>query len=141
MVTFAIFWLAIFAIIFFVLGVIFKALASALYALLDSMSKILAVGGLAGLTGVALYLLYAIIDGIIKDGFWSVVGMIVIFLIVLGSFGAIMEGFGALLLKMVVEAALFALDIISRILEWLAMTCEKKYAKFLTAIINQLDKC
>ena len=76
MVAFVIFWSAAFAIIFFVLGVFFKALASIFNALLTSIGGILAIGGLAGLAGIGLYLLYAIIDGIIKEGFWSVVGVI-----------------------------------------------------------------
>lgn len=141
MVAFVIFWSATFAIIFFVLGIFFKALASAFNALLTSIGGVLAIGGLAGLTGIALYLLYAIIDGIIKDGFWSVVGTIIMFLIVLGIFGAIIGGLGAALLELVVVVVTFVLEIISGILEWLAMTCEKGYAKFLTAIIKRLDRC
>lgn len=141
MVAFVIFWSATFAIIFFILGIIFKALASAFNALLASIGGVLAIGGLAGLAGIALYLLYAIIDGIIKEGFWSVVGTIVMFFIVLGIFGAIIGGLGAVLLEIIVSVAVFVLEIISGILEWLAMTCEKGYAKFLTAIIKRLDKC
>lgn len=141
MVTFVIFWSAAFAIIFFVLGIIFKALASACNALLSSIGGVLAVGGLASLAGVVLYLLYVIIDGIIKDGFWSVVGSIIIFLVILGFIGGIIGGLGAVLLELVVVIVSFVFEIISGILEWLASTCEKGYAKFLTAIIKRLDKC
>lgn len=141
MVAFVIFWSAAFAIIFFVLGVFFKALASIFNALLTSIGGILAIGGLTGLAGIGLYLLYAIIDGIIKEGFWSVVGMIVLFLVVIGIIGAIVGGLGAALLELIVVVAEAILFFISGILEWLAATCERAYTKFLTAIIKRLDKC
>ena len=141
MVAFVIFWSAAFAIIFFILGIFFKALASAFNALMASIGGILAIGGLAGLAGIALYLLYAIIDGIIKEGFWSVIGAIVMFVILIGIVGAIVGGLGALILEIVVMVVGYALMIISAVLEWAADLCERSYAKFLKAIISRLDKC
>lgn len=141
MVAFVIFWSATFAIIFFVLGIFFKALASAFNALLTSLGGVLAIGGLAGGAGVVLYLLYAIIDGIIKEGFWSVVGEIVLIFIVIGIIGALIGGLGAIILEIVVVVVGYALTIVSAILEWAADLCERKYAKFLKAIISRLDKC
>lgn len=141
MVAFVIFWSAAFAIIFFILGIFFKALASAFNALMASIGGVLAIGGLAGLAGIALYLLYAIIDGIIKNGFWSVIGTIVMLVIVIGIVGAIVGGLGELILEIVVMVVGYALMIISAVLEWAADLCERLYAKFLKAIISRLDKC
>ena len=141
MVAFVIFWSAAFAIIFFILGIFFKALASAFNALMASIGGVLAIGGLAGLAGIALYLLYAIIDGIIKNGFWSVIGTIVMLVIVIGIVGAIVGGLGELILEIVVMVVGYALMIISAVLEWVADLCERLYAKFLKAIISRLDKC
>ena len=141
MVAFVIFWSATFAIFFFVLGIIFKGLASAFNALLSSIGGVLAIGGLAALAGIALYLLYGIIDGIIKEGFWSVLGMIVLLVIEIGIIGAIVGGLGAMILEIVVSIAVFILSIISAVLEGAAGLCERSYAKFLTAIIKRLDKC
>jgi len=141
LVAFVIFWSAAFAIIFFVLGIFFKALASAFNALMASLGGILAIGGLAGLAGIALYLLYAIIDGIIKEGFWSVIGTIVMFFILIGIVGAIVGGLGAMILEIVVMVVGYALVIVSAVLEWAADLCERSYAKFLKAIISRLDKC
>ena len=141
MVVFVIFWSAAFAIIFFLLGIFFKALASAFNAVLASIGGVLAIGGFAGLLGIVLYLLYAIIDGIIKKGLWSVVGSIVMLIIVLGIVGAIVGELGAALLELIVVMAEVILVVVSGILEWLAATCEKAYAKFLMAIIKRLDKC
>ena len=90
---------------------------------------------------VALYLLYAIIDGIIKNGFWSVIGTIVMLVIVIGIVGAIVGGLGELILEIVVMVVGYALMIISAVLEWAADLCERSYAKFLKAIISRLDKC
>lgn len=141
MVAFVIFWSAAFAIIFFILGIFFKALASAFNALMASIGGVLAIGGLAGLAGIALYLLYAIIDGIIKNGFWSVIGTIVMLVIVIGIVGAIVGGLGELILEIVVMVVGYALMIISAVLEWAADLCERLYAKFLKAIISRVDKC
>lgn len=140
MVAFVIFWSSFFALVFFVLGVIFKALASALNALLSSI-KVLSLGALAAMIVIALSLLYAIVDGIVKGGLLSVIGTIVMFVVVLGIFGAIFGGLGAALLELVVTVALFVLDIVSGALEWLANGCENGYIKFLRIIINRLDKC
>ena len=139
--AFVIFWSAIFAIIFFVLGIFFKALASAFNALLTSLGDVLAIGGLAGGAGVILYLLYAIIDGIIKEGFWSVVGEIVLIFIGICMMVAFTGGLGALILEIVVVVVRYVLTIVSEILEWAADLCERKYVKFLKAIISRLDKC
>lgn len=141
MATLVIFWSATFAIIFFILGIFFKGLASAFNALMTSIGGVLAVGGLAGLAGIALYLLYAIIDGIIKDGFWSVVGTIFLLFILIGLVGALIGGLGAAILEIAVTIAIYALTILSAFLEWAANLCERSYAKFLKAIISRLDKC
>lgn len=140
MVAFVIFWSSFFALIFFVLGVIFKALASALNALLSSV-KVLSLGALAAMIVIALFLLYAIVEGIVQGALLSVIGTIVMFVVVLGIFGAIFGGLGAMLLELVVTVYLFVLDIVSGVLEWLANGCENGYIKFLRIIINRLDKC
>lgn len=141
MVAFVIFWSSTFAILFFVLGIIFKGLASALNALLSSIGGALAIGGSASLVGMAFYLLYGIIDGIIKEGLWSVLGMIVLLVIEIGIIGAIVGGLGALILEIVVPIAVFILSIISAVLEGAAGICESAYEKFLTAITKRLDQC
>lgn len=145
MVTFVIFWSAAFAIIFFILGIFFKTLASAFNALKSSIG-VLVKGGLAGLAGVALYLLYAIIDGIIKEGFWSVVGAIVLIIIMFVIIGIIIDylgcgHIGTSILDFVVQVVGYVLHIIFVVLEWAAGLCERAYEKFLKAIIRRLDKC
>ncbi|MDE6747959.1 MAG: hypothetical protein K2K21_02680 [Lachnospiraceae bacterium] len=140
MVAFVIFWSSFFALVFFVLGVIFKALASALNALLSSI-KVLSLAALAAMIVIALFLLYAIVEGIVQGALLSVIGTIVMFVVVLGIFGAILGGLGAALLEFIVTVSLLILDIVSGVLEWLANGCESGYIKFLRIIINRLNKC
>lgn len=140
MVAFVIFWAAFFALVFFVLGIIFKALASAFNALLSSI-KVLSLGALAAIIVIALFLLYVIVEGIVRGALLSVIGAIVMFLVVLGVLGAILGGLGAALLELIITVSLLILDIVSGVLEWLADGCERGYIKFLRVIINRLDKC
>lgn len=140
MVAFVVFWSATFAIIFFALGIIFKALASAFNALLTSIGGLIAIGGLTGLATLVLYLLYAIIDGIIKEGFWSVVGNVIFIVIVFGIIIGIIGGLGTVILEIAAAIASFLLTVVSVVLEWAADLCERAYAKFLKAIIGRLDK-
>lgn len=141
MVAFVIFWAAFFALVFFVLGIIFKALASVFNALMYSIGKALVIGGLAALAAIVLYLLYAIVDGIVKSGLLSVIGAIVLLVVVFGILGALFVKLGAVLLELVITVALYVLDAVSGALEWLAVGCESGYIKFLRIIINRLDKC
>lgn len=141
MVAVVIFWAALMAIIFFLLGNIFKALASAFNALISSLGFILAVGGLALLGIIALYLIYGITDGIVTSGVGEVIGEIFLLIIELGILGAIFGGLGAAILELLVTIVGAILMFISGILEWAADLFERGYAKFLKVIINNLEKC
>ncbi len=140
MVALVIFWAAVFAVLFFVLGVVFKALASVFNALMAS-TGVFAIGALAAMAVIALYLLYAIADGIIREGFWAVFGWVLMFLVIIGIVGAIFGGLGAVLLELIIVVAEAVLLVVSGALEWLADKCERGYIKFLKVIINRLDRC
>lgn len=141
MVAFVIFWAAVLAVLFFILGIIFKGLASALNSLLSSIGDILVIGGLATLAVTALYLLYAIIDGIITQGIREVLGMILLFVLGIGIVGALLGGLGSVLLSIIVVITEYILLVSSFVLERAAAICEEGYNKFLTVIQNCLDKC
>ncbi len=72
MVTFVIFWAAVFALLFFLLGVIFKALASvfnyAIQAAAASMVPIIGMFFVPIILAIALGMLYVIVVGIITEG-------------------------------------------------------------------------
>lgn len=141
MVTFVIFWAALLAIIFFVLGIVFKGLASAFNALMSSVGAIIGFAALALLIGGALYSLYAIVDGIITKGLGEVIGMIFLFLFELGLVGALVGPLGSLLINAATVIVQLFLVATSFVLEGAAAICQKGYDKFLTVIFKRLDKC
>lgn len=141
MVAFVIFWAAVFAIVFFLLGNVFKALASGFSALISSLALLLSVGFLTLAAIIVLYLLYGITDGIITSGIGEVIGTIFMTIVVIGILGALFGGLGAVLLELVLVVVTFALDIIDSVLNWAADLFERGYIKSLKTIINQLEKC
>lgn len=152
MVAFVIFWAAVFALLFFLLSVIFKALASvfnyAIPAAVAGMIPIIVVFSLPMLAVIAIRILYAIVSVIIEKGFWSVVGSIVLFLIVIGIFWVIFGIFGVaalgllqVILQLAVIAAVIITEYVSVGLEWLADRCERGYKKFLNVIKKRIDMC
>ena len=141
MVAIVIFWAAVLAIVFFLLGTFFKALVAVFNGLLVFIGRILLIGGLTLLVGVGLYLIYAITDGIINKGVGEVIGSIVLFLVVLGIIGAIFSELGEIILEVVLEVVPPVLAAISDMLNWLVDKCERGYIKFLKVIVNRLDRC
>lgn len=147
MVAFVIFWAAVFALLFFLLGVIFKALASvfnyALQAAVASMIPIIGKFCIPILLAIALGILYAIVVGIMTEGFWSVIGLLILLVILIGITVALFGWLGALLwvfLELIVACVLYIVGFVSFGLEWLADRCERGYLKFLNVIIKRIDK-
>lgn len=141
MVAFVIFWASALTMLFFVLNVLFKALASAFNALLSSLAGIVAIGGLAALAVLALFLLYAVIDKIVTQGIGSAILAIFLLLVGIGAAGAIFGGLGTMLLSIVVYIAAGFFTAISFVLEGAAAICETGYAKFLSIIQERIDRC
>ena len=135
---FVIFWSAIFAIFFFVLGIFFKALAATLAALDSTLKDLLPITGIAVFSGIGLYLLYAIVDGIITEGIVSVLGMIASLAIVLLIVFAIFGGLATGLTELIIYLILLAIDTVEMCLETMAFLCESGYAKFVMIMIKRL---
>lgn len=140
MVTFVIFGAAILAVLFFVFGVIFKAIASALNATLSSGGNILCLGAVAVVVAIVLEVVGEIIDDIVRNGFWSALGSIIIVVIVIGVLGSLFGGIGAVLFEIIVTVVALLFELASNTLELLADKCEKGYVKSLKVIINRLDR-
>ena len=141
MVAFVIFWSAMFAIIFFMAGTCFKALASAFNALISSLGAVLAFAGLAFLAAIALCLIYEMIEAIAGGSLGQILGTILLIGVEAAILFAIFGGIGAMILEIVVMVVTYALTAVSFVLEKAAFICEKGYAKSLTAIIRRLDRC
>ena len=137
MVTLVIFWAALFCVIFFLLGTLFKGLASLFTGFIYSVMDIISIAILAGLGIVVLFTLYAIAQGIRTSGLGKVIGSMVILVIEFGIIGGLLGRLGAILL----ELAEFIITIVSAVFEGAAAFCEKAYAHFLLVIIKRVDKC
>ncbi len=141
MVAFVIFWAALFCVIFFLLGTLFKGLASLFTGFITSAIYVISFAILAGLGVAALFAIYAIANGIRTSGIGEVIGTIVILVIVIGIIGGLLGELGAALLELATAVVEIVITVVSVVLEGAAEICEKAYAHFLMAIIKRLDKC
>ncbi len=141
MVAFIVFWCALFCVIFFLLGTVFKGLSSLFTGAITSSVSVIAIAVLTALGVIALYAIYGIASGIRISGFGHVLGMLVMLVIEIGIIVALVGGVGAWVFEIVVAVLEFVIDLISTVLEAAAAFCEKAYVHFLMAIIKRLDKC
>ena len=139
--TFIVFWAAVFAIILFLAGVICKGLAAMFNAATVAIGGILKELLYVIICEIGLYLTYLIIDGIIREGFISVLGTVLktlfyiaFFWFLLGEAGGTICGLGLGIVSIIV-------DTIALALETVADTCERAYEYFLNVIIKQIKKC
>ncbi len=141
MVAFVMFWAALFAMCFFVAGTLFKALASALHALLNfavSMVAYIVFLVLLALVSAALYeIVNAILDGSISALLPSIVLTLVGGAILVGLFG----GLGTLILGVIAGIIELVSQVVSTVLEGMAAICEKGYAKALNMIVKRIERC
>ncbi len=141
MVAIAIFWAALFCIIFFLLGAICKGLAAVFNALISSIVAILGIAFLVLLGVIGLYTIYSIVDGIITGRIGEVFGLIVLFVIGIGLLVLLFGWLGNIMLSIALKICELILSAISFVLERGAAICEKAYAHFLLVIVNRLEKC
>lgn len=138
--TFIIFWAAIFAIIFFLIGVVCKGLASVFNGAVKTITFVGAIGLLGGLAAVALCLIYAIVHGIITEGFMSVLELIIMFLFEIGIIILVIGWLGPIIVEVIAFVVMLVVGFVSDVLEFAADACERAYGYFLNAIIKQLEK-
>lgn len=141
MVAFVMFWAALFAMSFFVVGTLFKALASAFQALLNFAFTMVAYVIFFCVVVLGASAFYEIVDGIVtgnlKTAITNILFVVVLCVILFGLLGWL----GAVIL----ELAMVAIDVASRfvsfVLEGIASVCEKGYAKSLNMIVKRIEKC
>lgn len=134
-----IFWAAFFAIVFFLLGAVFKTLAAMFNGAMDTLAFVLSVAFLSIVAIIVLFMIYAIAHGDLNIG--ELIGMIISLMIMLGIVGAILGGLGELILAVVFFIAQMILLITSFVLESAAGICESAYVFFLNIIVNRFEKC
>ena len=140
MASIIIFWAAVSAVLFFLLGIFFKALASAAKAMGGLVVLLAAVIVVAGGILLVLYMIYGLTDEFLTKGFSEMVFEILVFFITLGIVGALLGGLGAIIFTIAVYAAAFVAGIIYIVLETAAGSCEAAYVGSLKTITKRLDQ-
>lgn len=134
-----IFWAALFAILFFLLGAACKTLASMFNGAIEALAFVLSVIFLAIMAIIVLSMVYAIAHGDLSLS--ELVGMILSLIIMIGMLCAILGGLGELIVAVIFFIAQMILVVISFILENSAAICESAYVFFLNIIVNRFEKC
>lgn len=145
MAAFIIFWAALLCVVFFLLGVLFKGLASLFQGILMSVTGTLAITLLVGFGELIVFGILFMAVGI-RD--WGVANMIltivvdtVLISIIVVIVLILIGGPGAVLLSITLLALEYVIGLVSMVLGGAAVACEKAYVFFLSIIIKQLDKC
>lgn len=138
--TFIIFGAAVMAIIFFGLGVVCKGLASAFNGGIETAAFIAKICLWSGIGIVALYLLCVIVNGIVSGNVLAVIGTIILSIVYIGIVVLFVGWLWKIIFMLVQLIVTFVMNLVYLILEFAAATCERAYAYFLNAIIQQLQK-
>lgn len=142
MVAITIFWASAFAVIFFLLGVVFKGLAAAFNALMSSsIGNFIKYAAAAAITVIVLFIIGMIVTSIMDGAIGAVIGLIVLLIVVLAICYYLVGWLGAIILTVAVVAAEYILFATSFVLEHASFFCEKVYIHFLRIIINRIEKC
>lgn len=145
MTAFIIFGASLLVLTFFLLSVICKLLLSAVDAVLESGITFIYIIIAVAAVVLVLIFLTSLITSLIENGLWGTIKnyflMIVLISIVLGAIYALGGALVILLASIVLQIAVVVFSGLLVVLEALAAVTEKGYIKFLTVIMNQVDRC
>lgn len=128
-----------FAILFFLLGIICKALAAAFNTLVELTVYLGCILIIVGIVLIALYLIFGIVDdAVTKKNLTEFLVDMIWIAISIAIFGAIFVGVGSVALIIAGYAAAILAAVISVILEGAAVLCEALYEKSLTTITKRI---
>lgn len=136
MTTFTIFWTSIIAAIFFISRVVLKGIIDFIESILDSLTLILIVGGASGLGCGALFLLLYIKD----EGFWVVLGTIVVIVLVVLFVIGVLGGIIATIIEVVGSILVSIFNIVLNILGFAENFCGNQFYNFLGKIRQEIEK-
>ena len=133
MTTFSIFWDSLFAMVFFVLGVIFRGLSSIFSALEYAVKSVFVVLGWLVVFMVAVlgvYEVFLCLTGASNENIFGLIFSIAVLLmvtkyLVMGLFPIILMGI---------------FELISDIVGWFSSAFEKRYGNYLAVINTRLDR-
>lgn len=115
-----IFWACVMAIIFFVVGTFFKALASCLEGAITAIEQIIVVGLIMVVGMVGLYLLYAIIHGILNGGLMDVIAYVIELIITICIIFALFGMIGEIIIGIIMVCVQCLISVTAMILEKMA---------------------
>ena len=138
MATFVIFWAALLAIIFFLLSVVTKGIFAVLMGTVEVLGKLLIVIFYGGGAALLLYLLASVVQSIMDGTFWSAIGSIILFIIVIGIIGAFIGGLLEVILVLVASIAVSIAGIVLKVFGAIYSFFEFGYAYFLKVIMIRL---
>lgn len=136
MVGIGLFWLSLFAIIFFIIEMLFKAIASFFEGLGDAMEALLPVTVYSAIVAAGFYAIYFIIQGVRTSGvFLTAVALIIImFVMYIAVYTVGVAGFLAL------EILIYVLAGLAIISEWGSILAENIYYFFVEKIHSVIEK-
>lgn len=136
-----IFWACVMAIIFFVVGTFFKALASCLEGAITAIEQIIVVGLIMVVGMVGLYLLYAIIHGILNGGLMDVIAYVIELIITICIIFALFGMIGEIIIGIIMVCVQCLISVTAIILEKMAWIFEKGYVSSINLIFKYVEKC
>lgn len=144
MAIFIIFWSVVFALLFFVLGMLFKGILAFVDGLEESGIITLAITSLTLVVILGLYLIYEIVGDILRGGFLETILAIIILIILICIVGALLGwivGILAVLAELLLTIGLYIVMALIWLSEIGASACDHAMEKFLTIIDNNLKRC
>ena len=141
MTAFVLFWSALFCAIFFILGTVFRGVASLFTGLLTSVAKIrIALVVIVGL--VVLDFIYLFVHDIIyySSDIWEIIFAVVVIGVLAFFVGPWLPIVGEIIAG-IAGVVGFIISGVYIVFKKTADICDKAFAHFLMTIVKRLDKC
>ncbi len=140
MSAFIVFFAAVFCILFFVLGSVFKAAESMIKGLLRSLGMTILIALFVGIALVLIFAVYGIAEGIRTGGMGNIAGMIILIVADAAVLFVIVGPIGGIVLSAVVAIAAAVISAMAFILGGASNLMEAAYTFFLNKIKGYVEK-
>ncbi len=140
MVALAIFWSALFCLIFFLLGTAIKLLMAAIKGVFDSILEVGILSAMVATVTLVLYLFYCVAYGVRTSGVVNVIISAVVIVLVITMIFRLVGGIGGPILNMLIFYLGIIKDYIILFLMKVQLLFEMAFYHFLLAILNRVDK-
>lgn len=138
--SFVVFWLSLFAVLLFLLGVVCKGMAAFFNGVVQAVVFIGSLLFLVGFAMGAIYIIYLLVTTVLTEGFMAAIGAIICLFLWIALFSALLGWLGKIVVFIITKIVTTLMNIVSKILEFFAGACERAYGYLLNVIIKQLEK-